>query len=157
MVRGGEKASIRLHGEIDKLAGNFQLLIIRQRTLKASWVMPFERNSQFIGREPQLTQLEEKAFSEDRTTKIAITGLGGVGKTQIAIELAFRTRAKYENCSIIWIPAINIESLQQAYLDVARQGTLARKLQASGSWCSITLTILICGSIDLGLRGDLTL
>ncbi|KIN03538.1 hypothetical protein OIDMADRAFT_177691 [Oidiodendron maius Zn] len=92
-----------------------------KRTLKASWVMPFERNSQFIGREPQLTQLEEKAFSEDRTTKIAITGLGGVGKTQIAIELAFRTRAKYENCSIIWIPAINIESLQQAYLDVARQ------------------------------------
>ena len=37
------------------------------------------------------------------------------------LELAYRIRDKYKNCSVIWIPAINKESLHQAYLDVARQ------------------------------------
>ena len=48
-------------------------------------------------------------------------GLGGVGKTQLVLELLFRTKDKYPNCSIIWIPAINSESLHQAYLEVAQQ------------------------------------
>ena len=52
---------------------------------------------------------------------MAITGLGGVGKTQLALELVYRTREKYKNCSIIWIPATDMESLQQAYMHVAQQ------------------------------------
>jgi GTPase SAR1 family protein len=88
---------------------------------EASWIVPFERNGRFIGRETELAQLEGKIFVEDRTTKIAITGLGGVGKTQLLLELVYKTRKKYENCSIIWIATINMESVQQSYLDVARQ------------------------------------
>jgi hypothetical protein len=30
-------------------------------------------------------------------------------------------RDKYKNCSIIWIPATDTESLQQAYIHVAQQ------------------------------------
>jgi tetratricopeptide (TPR) repeat protein len=48
-------------------------------------------------------------------------GLGGVGKTQLVLELVFRTKDKHRNCLIIWIPATDMESLQQAYLDVAKQ------------------------------------
>ena len=87
----------------------------------APWIVPFDRNPRFTGREPQLTKLEEKLVIGDQTTKIAITGLGGVGKTQLVLELVYRTRAKHNNCSIIWIPATNRESLEQAYLDVAKQ------------------------------------
>lgn len=83
--------------------------------------MPFERNHRFTGRESQLAQLQEKIFAEDRTTKIAIAGLGGVGKTQLVLELAYRIRDKHKKCSVLWIPAMNIETLQQAYLDVAQQ------------------------------------
>jgi Cdc6-like AAA superfamily ATPase len=56
-----------------------------------------------------------------RTTKVVVTGLGGIGKTQLVLELAYRIRHRYKNCLMIWIPATNIESLHQAYLDVARQ------------------------------------
>jgi len=83
--------------------------------------VPFDRNPNFTGRESQLAQLEEKLFGGGRTTKFAVTGLGGAGKTQLVLELVYRIRDKYENCSVIWIPATNIESLHQAYLDVARQ------------------------------------
>ena len=33
----------------------------------------------------------------------------------------YRIRDKHQHCSVIWIPAANIESLHQAYLDTARQ------------------------------------
>jgi tetratricopeptide (TPR) repeat protein len=68
-----------------------------------------------------LARLEERLFVRNQTTKIAITGLGGVGKTQLVLELVYRTKDKYRNCLIIWIPATDMESLQQAYLDVAKQ------------------------------------
>lgn len=83
--------------------------------------MQFERNPRFIGRESQLAQLEEMLFTKDHTIKAAITGLGGVGKTQLVLELLYRTKDKHKDCPMIWIPATNTESLHQAYLDVARQ------------------------------------
>ena len=60
-------------------------------------------------------------FVKNQPSKVAITGLGGVGKTQIALESAFQTRERYPECSIFWIPATNEESLQQAYLALGRQ------------------------------------
>ena len=122
---GEEEAFIRLHGEIDRRHSRKnhlgELSNAPQAAFQALWIVPFERNYRFTGRQFQLVQLEEKLFVEDRTAKIAITGLGGVGKTQLVLELVYRTRAKYENCSVIWIPAINMESLQQAYLVVAQK------------------------------------
>jgi hypothetical protein len=53
--------------------------------------------------------------------KTAIIGLGGVGKTQVALELAYRTREKYRNCSVFWIPVTDMDSVHQAYRGVAQQ------------------------------------
>jgi len=39
----------------------------------------------------------------------------------LALALVYRIRDKFQNCSVIWIPATNMESLHQTYLDVARQ------------------------------------
>jgi hypothetical protein len=121
---GRENAFLRLRDQIDKRSRNLQVEELPntpQAVVEASWIVPFERNHRFTGRESQLAQLEEKLFVEDQTAKIAITGLGGVGKTQLVLELVYRTREKYENCSVIWIPTINIENVQQAYLNIAQQ------------------------------------
>jgi tetratricopeptide (TPR) repeat protein len=94
------------------------LLVVVQRT---PWIVPFERNPHFTGRESQLEQLEEMLFAEEYTPKIAISGLGGVGKTQLLLELLHRTKDKHKHCSVIWISATNLESVHQAYLNVARE------------------------------------
>lgn len=73
------------------------------------------------GRSAQLDRLEKTLSTEDQSAKVAIVGLGGVGKTQIALELPYRIQRRYPECSVFWVPATNIESLQQAYLEIGRQ------------------------------------
>ena len=85
------------------------------------FLIPFDRNAEFIGRELQLAQLEECLFVEGQTPKMAITGVSGTGKTQLALELAYRTRQKYKDCLVLWIPATDIESVHQAYSHIAQR------------------------------------
>ncbi|KAK4206672.1 hypothetical protein QBC37DRAFT_434582 [Rhypophila decipiens] len=54
-----------------------------------------------------------------QTTKIAITGPGGIGKSQLALELAHRTKQTYKNCSVFWISVADMDSFYQACLYVA--------------------------------------
>ncbi|GES56908.1 FabD/lysophospholipase-like protein [Aspergillus terreus] len=88
---------------------------------RTPWIVPFERNPRFTAREPQLVQLEEMLSADDRTAKIAIVGLGGVGKTHLVLELLFRIKEKHPTLAVVWIPASNMESLHQAYLNAAQQ------------------------------------
>ncbi|KAK8142430.1 hypothetical protein G3M48_008773 [Beauveria asiatica] len=83
--------------------------------------VPFERNLRFVRRASLLNKLEAALFTKEQPSKISLFGLGGVGKTQVALELAYRTREKYTQCSVIWIPANNTARLRQAYIDAAEQ------------------------------------
>ncbi|KKA23702.1 kinesin light chain 1, partial [Rasamsonia emersonii CBS 393.64] len=82
--------------------------------------VPFIRNRQFVNR-GQLDEVERRLFIEGNCPKVAIYGLGGVGKTQIALELAYRTREQRPDYSVFWVPATTVENFQQAYLDIGRK------------------------------------
>jgi hypothetical protein len=94
---GKENAYNRLKDELNRID-------------KTPFIIPFSRNNRFIGYESQITELEDKLFASKQTTKIAITGPGGTGKSQLALELAYRTRQRYKNCSIFWISAGDMDS-----------------------------------------------
>ncbi|OQE40897.1 hypothetical protein PENCOP_c005G06057 [Penicillium coprophilum] len=83
------------------------------------WTVPFARNPRFVGRQQEIDYLENLIIHAIGPTKVAIHGLGGIGKTQIALELAYRTREKVPECSIFWIPCTSYESVQQAYMNIA--------------------------------------
>jgi nucleoside-triphosphatase THEP1 len=53
--------------------------------------------------------------------RIAITGLGGIGKTQIALETAFRIREKNFGCSVFWISAANSTSFDTTYREIGQE------------------------------------
>ncbi|KAJ5781337.1 hypothetical protein N7457_006497 [Penicillium paradoxum] len=82
------------------------------------WIVPFERNPRYVDREV-VGKLKRRLFIKNRSERIAIFGLGGIGKTQISLELAYQTRELYPNCAIFWLPAVDLESLQHAYEAVA--------------------------------------
>ncbi|KAI0569101.1 CDC6 Cdc6-related protein AAA superfamily ATPase, partial [Pyrenophora tritici-repentis] len=84
-------------------------------------IIPFSQNPRFVGRESQLAELEAKLFSnEQTTTTLAIVGPGGIGKSQLALEVAHRTRQN-KNSSVFWIDASDKDSLYQSYASVAQK------------------------------------
>lgn len=54
---------------------------------------------------------------------MAIWGLGGCGKTALALEFAYRTRKQHPGRAVFWVPAISRESFEKAYRDI---GTLLK-------------------------------
>jgi Cdc6-like AAA superfamily ATPase len=52
---------------------------------------------------------------------LAIVGLGGTGKSQLALEVAHRTRLNNKRCSVFWIDASDTNSLYRSYASVARK------------------------------------
>ncbi|PVH68527.1 hypothetical protein DL98DRAFT_542347 [Cadophora sp. DSE1049] len=96
---------------------------------KGYWMVPFERNKYFVGRELLLQRLIDGVhpdMDKEYCQKTAIVGLGGVGKTQIALEVVYRIHKTDPECSIFWVPAVDSTSFEQAYRNIGR------KLQIDG-------------------------
>ncbi|KAN0066833.1 hypothetical protein V8E54_015005 [Elaphomyces granulatus] len=92
-----------------------------QTSQNGCWMVPFNRNPRFLGRHNEIVELEQKILNiNNQVRKIAITGLGGVGKTQIALEVAYRVRERKPECSIFWIPSTSIEMVEQAYMSIGK-------------------------------------
>lgn len=61
------------------------------------WNIPYPRNPMFMGREALLARLANELLSgqADLSQPLAISGLGGIGKTQLAMEYAYEHRQDY--------------------------------------------------------------
>lgn len=96
------------------------------------WNVPYVRNPHFTGREELLEQLARYlAFedtSEGATTRRAVLsqpqavrGLGGIGKTQIAVEYAYRAREQGYYTHTIWINAASEEAIITSFQTLVAQ------------------------------------
>ncbi|KAF5845553.1 hypothetical protein GGP41_003107 [Bipolaris sorokiniana] len=50
--------------------------------------------------------------------RYAIYGLGGCGKTALALETAYRTREQQPQRAVFWVPAIDQADFEQAYREI---------------------------------------
>lgn len=93
-------------------------------TRKGRFLIPFTRNENFIGRELALQQLLQRippSTDNDDCQRTVLEGLVGIGKTQVATEVAYRVYDKYPDCSVFWVPAVNIASFDNAYREIGRE------------------------------------
>jgi len=84
------------------------------------WNLPYPRNPLFLGRDAELAQMRSSLRAGEVTalTQIqAISGLGGIGKTQLALEYAYRYRRDYH--TIFWARAESTEALVSSYIALA--------------------------------------
>jgi len=89
--------------------------------LPAIWNIPYQRNPFFIGREEILTHVHTQlqtsqpiALSQQPQ---AISGLGGIGKTQIAVAYAYQFGWEYQ--AVLWVQAESRETLSSSYAALA--------------------------------------
>ncbi|KAI1287177.1 kinesin light chain [Xylaria venustula] len=87
------------------------------------FMVPFGRNGDFVGRGTILKQLLERippSANQDDCQHTAVEGLGGIGKTQVALEAAYQVRDTYPDCSVFWVPAVDLTSFENAYREIGK-------------------------------------
>ena len=89
-------------------------------TIPPVWNVP-ARNADFTGRGATLELLRDKLAGGGRAVVVAqaLYGLGGVGKTQLALEYAHRFMADYD--LVWWVPSERAEETSGALAELARK------------------------------------
>jgi tetratricopeptide (TPR) repeat protein len=85
---------------------------------KPSYYIPFPKNRYFVGRREELEILSQTLLEGTDTQKMSIVGLGGAGKTQLALRFAYTVKETMSAVSIFWMPALSMGSFEQACVAV---------------------------------------
>ncbi|WP_322751206.1 MULTISPECIES: FxSxx-COOH system tetratricopeptide repeat protein, partial [unclassified Frankia] len=83
------------------------------------WSVGWPRNRLFTGRDVELSRVRERLAGGGVTVAlpVAVHGLGGVGKTQLAVEYAYRHARDYD--LVWWVPAEDPGSMVAALAQLA--------------------------------------
>jgi tetratricopeptide (TPR) repeat protein len=93
----------------------------KKDTPQQVWTVPFRRNPFFTGREAALAEVHDllqAGTTEALAQPPAISGLGGIGKTQTAVEYAYRNRVDYQ--CVLWVQASAQETLLTEFVSLAK-------------------------------------
>ncbi|KAH6971524.1 hypothetical protein BKA56DRAFT_557396 [Ilyonectria sp. MPI-CAGE-AT-0026] len=82
------------------------------------FLVPFPKNNSFIGRDAILEKLQQQLGP--LYSRAALFGLGGIGKTQIALAYVYWLHETSPDVSIFWVNASGAEQLQQSFSVIAR-------------------------------------
>ncbi|KAK6859032.1 hypothetical protein PG995_004885 [Apiospora arundinis] len=95
----------------------------RNESVLSHFLVRFSRNEDFVGRETVLEQLLNRippSADPNACQRTVIEGLGGIGKTQVAIEAAYRAREAHPDCSVFWVPAVDMTMFENAYREIGQ-------------------------------------
>ncbi|KAK0620758.1 hypothetical protein B0T14DRAFT_481818 [Immersiella caudata] len=118
--------------EYDKVRETLRALVRRaltsryrlSRATNAKFLVPYNRNPNFIGRAETLRDLKQHLGIGQRQaivgSRVALYGLGGIGKTQIALAYAYWLQEVCPEVSVFWVHASSAERFHQAYASIAQ-------------------------------------
>jgi tetratricopeptide (TPR) repeat protein/nucleoside phosphorylase len=99
------------------------IVMTRRDMVKTHFMVPLGRNNEFVGREDSVTKLLQTVppnANKFDCQRNVIEGLGGIGKTQIALEVSYRLSDAFSECSIFWIPAVTVAMFESALRDIGK-------------------------------------
>lgn len=84
------------------------------------WMVPFERTERLIGRDEELVALTTRLSNSGLRNRVAIAGLGGVGKSRLAIEVANIIRQQQQHRSVFWVQCSDLASFERDCRGIAK-------------------------------------
>ncbi|KAJ5092783.1 P-loop containing nucleoside triphosphate hydrolase protein [Penicillium angulare] len=118
--------------------------------------VPFQRDLDFVDHGTSLSRIQEKGLVPG--ARAAIVGLGGVGKSQIAIEYCYRVRERSPQTWVFWLHASNAARLEQSCREAADRAKIPGRsdpetniFQLFNSWLNDAKTgewVLIFDNLD---------
>ncbi|KAH7136844.1 hypothetical protein B0J13DRAFT_506566 [Dactylonectria estremocensis] len=113
---------------VDALAGVTQAVPVPQpvpelgsETRNVVHYLPFSKNRRFVARKAVLDTLNRMLFTQPGTNRVSLVGLGGMGKTQIALHFAHWVKENRLGCSVLWVPALSTSSFEQACAEIQKK------------------------------------
>jgi hypothetical protein len=121
---------------------------------KVSVKLPFLRNSNFSGREGIISDMHGCFISGESEKNsigrkvVVLCGMGGIGKTQIALEYAYRHVGNYT--SIFWVDAKNRDTLNASGLQIVEKliAHYSTRYTSSPDFSRIPTDLGVPGQID---------
>ncbi|KAK4117981.1 hypothetical protein N657DRAFT_659810 [Parathielavia appendiculata] len=93
--------------------------------LRRPVLVPYTCNPDFVGRSDILEKLKDQLGHSQPQSKwhlrAALYGLGGIGKTQIALAYAYWLQEEYPDISVFWVHASSAERFRQSYALIAQE------------------------------------
>ena len=115
--------------DINALILTIMITLVVTQALKISYSipmrLPFRANDNFTGRDRELAEIHRVLQSANHDATIScqrvmvLHGLGGIGKTQLAIQYAHIHQKDYT--SIWWVDASTTQTLSEGFLGIAQQ------------------------------------
>ncbi|OCL02321.1 tetratricopeptide repeat domain-containing protein, partial [Glonium stellatum] len=73
----------------------------------------------FVGRDEELDRIHKKLENDGSRKTVVVHGLGGMGKTQLALAYAKRHRDEYS--AVFWVNSKDVDTLKQGFVAAARR------------------------------------
>ncbi|KAF3396373.1 hypothetical protein F1880_007322 [Penicillium rolfsii] len=87
----------------EALQGQSRYFSLKFKEAKGTFYLPFQRNQKFVDRSAELN-----------------TGLGGIGKTQVALQFVYSVKADYPEFSIFWVQSSSMETFELSCTEIER-------------------------------------
>ncbi|OQE11585.1 hypothetical protein PENVUL_c002G01829 [Penicillium vulpinum] len=101
---------------------------------KPSSTVPFKRDTMFIGREDIIEEIEKRFQAMGHQhERVALQGLAGVGKSQIAIEYSYRVRHSKPDTWVFWVHMSNSARFNQGYEHIAGAARIPKQDDSKAS------------------------
>ncbi|KAK1569875.1 P-loop containing nucleoside triphosphate hydrolase protein [Colletotrichum navitas] len=114
-----------VRGKLEGLAQRALTVQSRLRANKTNFLVPYNQNPDYIGRLETLDTIKDTlGYGKNQTTqysRVSLFGLGGVGKTQVALAFSYWIRDNCSDVSVFWVHSASTDRFRQAFTSIAEE------------------------------------
>ena len=103
-----------IEGQIDRSAEPS----LRETSLPPVWMVKYDLEKDFVGREGIISTIEKQLTEGNH--RAALAGIGGVGKSRIAIQYSYRHQQLHPDSHIFWVHGGSRSRFESDYQNIAR-------------------------------------